>query len=246
MARRRKSKDVTSWGWRLGGVVLCGFFALGVMAGGSPAGRVMAGRFDRSLATFDYQAAEMIAPVTFLWRGLPKPAAVLGTPGAVAIVERGNGFYALSQTDGLVGPISPQAQGDLPVLSGAGVQNAPVDQLLHYASILVRAEATLSELISEMRVDDDNGAVFFLARSQTTVAIDLDSAPIEIERASELLERWRAHRQFVAALDLTTPGQAVMRLRGIQPFDHPAGHIERLAARSVRRYGAVKAEITVR
>lgn len=207
----------------------------------------MAGRFSRSLATFDDRAAEVIAPVTFLWRGLPKRAAMSGTSGAVGIVERGNGFYALSQSDGLVGPISPQAQGDLPVLSGPGVQNAPVDRLLHYASILVRAEAALSELISEMRVDDDNGAVFFLARSQTTIAIDLDSAPIEIERASELLARWRTHRQYVAALDMTTPGQAVMRLRGVQPFDHPAGHIERLAARSFRRGAAVaRAEITVR
>ncbi|HUY18232.1 MAG TPA: hypothetical protein VMV15_03305 [Candidatus Binataceae bacterium] len=220
---------MTSWGWRLGGVVLVCFFALGVMAGVSPGGRALVARVDASTVSLRGRAAEIVAPVIFFWRGLPPVPVRPGAPGAVAIVERGDGFYALSEGNGLVGPISPQAQGDLPVLSGAGVQNAPLDELLRDASIVVRAEATLSALISEMRVDDDGVATLFLVRSQTRVTIDLDAAPLELERASELLTRWRDHQRLVAGLDLTTPGQAVMELRGIRPFDLTTDHLQRVA-----------------
>ncbi len=229
VARRRKAKEMTSWGWRLGGVVLASFFALGMMAGVSPAGRALVARVSASTATLRGQASEIIAPVIFFWRGLPPAPVRPGAPGTVVIVERRDGFYALSERNGLVGPISPQAQGDLPVLSGAGVQNAPVDELLRYASILVRAEAALSALISEMRVDDDGAAVFFLVRSQTRLTVDLESAPLELERASELLARWQDHQRLVAGLDMTTPGQAVMELRGIQSFERIADHVQPVA-----------------
>lgn len=222
VAKRRKAKEMTSWGWRLGGVVLACFFALGMMAGVSPGGRALVARLDASSATLRAQAAEIVAPVIFFWRGLPVVPVRLGAPGAVAIVERRDGFYALSERNGLAGPISPQAQGDLPVLSGAGVQNASVGELLRDASILVRAEATLSALISEMRIDDDGEAVLFLVRSQTRLTIDLEAAPLELERASELLARWQDHQRLVAGLDMTTPGQAVMELRGIESFERIA------------------------
>jgi hypothetical protein len=220
---------MTSWGWRLGGVVLASFFALGMMAGVSPTGRALVARVDGSLGPLRGQAAEIVAPVIFFWRGLPPVPVRRGAPGTVAIVERRDGFYALSERNGLIGPISPQAQGDLPVLSGAGVQNASVPELMGYASILVRAEATLSALISEMRVDDDGAATFFLVRSQTRLVIDLESAPLELTRASELLDRWQDHQRLVAALDMTTPGQAVMQLRGIQSFDRIAEHVQKVA-----------------
>lgn len=229
VARRRKAKEVTSWGWRLGGVVLASFFALGMMAGVSPGGRALVARIDASSAALRGQAAEIIAPVIFFWRGLPSAPLRPGASDTVAIVERRDGFYALSERNALVGPISPQAQGDLPVLSGAAVQNASVDELLRYASILVRAEATLSALISEMRVDDDGEAVFFLVRSQTRLTIDLESAPLELERASELLARWQDHQRLVAGLDMTTPGQAVMELRGIQSFERTTDDVQRVA-----------------
>lgn len=222
VAQRQKAKEMTSWGWRLGGVVLACFFALGMMAGVSPAGRALVARLNVSSARLRAQAAEIVAPVIFFWRGLPAAPVRLGAPGTVAIVERRDGFYALSERNGLAGPISPQAQGDLPVLSGGGVQNAPVGELLRDASILVRAEATLSALISEMRVDDDGTAIFFLVRSQTRLTIDLGAAPLELERASELLARWQDHQRLVAGLDMTTPGQAVMELRGIESFERIA------------------------
>jgi len=230
VAKRRTASETTSWGWRLGGVVLALFFALGMMAGVSPAGRALAARVNGSTAALRIRAAEFIAPVIFFWRGMPPVPARLGAPGAIAIVERRDGFYALSERSGLTGPISPQAQGDLPVLSGAGVQNADVGALMRYASILVRAEAALSALISEMRVDDDGAtATFFLVRTETRLTIDLDAAPLELERARELLARWQDHPRLVAGLDLTTPGQAVMELRGIQSFDRIAPELQRVA-----------------
>jgi hypothetical protein len=213
----------------LGGVVLMLFFALGMMAGVSPVGRAFAARVNGSTATLRLRAGEVIAPVIFFWRGIPPAPARLGAPDAIAIVERRDGFYALSERSGLAGPISPQAEGDLPVLSGAGVQNAGVEALMRYASILVRAEATLSALISEMRIDDDGAtATFFLVRTETRLTIDLDAAPLELERARELLARWQDHQRLVAGLDLTTPGQAVMKLRGIQSFDRIAGQVQRV------------------
>ncbi len=241
VARRRKANEITSWGWRLGGVVLAIFFALGMMAGVSPAGRALVARVNASSGTVRARAAEIIAPVIFFWRGLPPVPVRPGAPGTVAIVERRDGFYALSERNGLAGPISPQAQGDLPVLSGAGVQNAPVEELLRYASILVRAEAALSALISEMRVDDDGTAVFFLVRAQTRLTIDLESAPLELERASELLARWQDHQRLVAALDMTTPGQAVMELRGIRSFDRTAEGGQRVAGGAGLKTRAVAA-----
>jgi hypothetical protein len=242
VARQRKAKEMTSWGWRLGGVVLMGFFALGMMAGVSPTGRALVARVNDSTRGLRGQAAEIIAPVIFFWSGLPPVPVRPGAPGTVAIVERRDGFYALSERNGLVGPISPQAQGDLPVLSGVGVQNASFDELLRYASILVRAEAALSALISEMRVDDDGAAVFFLVRSQTRLTIDLESAPLELERASELLARWKDHQRLVAALDMTTPGQAVMEVRGIQSFERIADHAQRVAGGGGLKAGAVAAD----
>jgi len=230
VAKRRKTSEVTSWGWRLGGVLLAAFFALGMMAGVSPAGRALEARLSASLGGLRGQALEILAPVIFFWRGVPAAPLRYGAPGAIAIVERRDGFYALSQRTGLAGPISPQAQGDLPVLSGAGVQNAAVHELMRYASILVRAEATLSAIISEMRVDEESEtATFFLARTQTRLTIDLESVPLELERARELLARWQDHQRLVAGLDLTTPGQAVMELRGIQSFDHIGGQVRRVS-----------------
>ena len=42
--------------------------------------------------------------------------------GAIAIVERRDGFYELFSGGELRGPVSPGKQGDLPVLSGDGAR----------------------------------------------------------------------------------------------------------------------------
>src|SRR5579863_10450832 len=55
--------------------------------------------------------------------------------GAIAIVERRDGFYQLFDGGELRGPVSPGVQGDLPVISGAAVDNARGTQLVEYAEI---------------------------------------------------------------------------------------------------------------
>ncbi len=98
----------------------------------------------------------------------PKPVA------SVALVERTDGFYTLDAEGELRGPVSPAMQGDLPVLSGAGVQNAPPARLLDNAAALVRGEAALSERISEMHADGDGVATFFLDNPRLPLVIALD------------------------------------------------------------------------
>jgi hypothetical protein len=53
--------------------------------------------------------------------------------------------------------------------------------------------------------------------------IDLDDAPAQLKRATEVLGRWNGHEQLVAMIDMTTPGQAVMRLRGMTPHETAQG-----------------------
>jgi hypothetical protein len=132
--------------------------------------------------------------------------------GAIAIVERRDGFYQLFSGGELRGPISPDKQGDLPVLSGAALDNARGTQMVDYAAELVRAETQLSEIISEMRVGDDGIASLFLERERTEVVIDLDRATTEIQRAIKVRQQWQGRENLIAALDLTTPGLAVVRL----------------------------------
>src|ERR1700674_2520035 len=68
-------------------------------------------------------------------------------------------------------------------------------------------------MVSELRLEDDREASLFLDRSRTEVALDLDHASLELARASRVLRRWRGREAEIASLDMTTPGQAVMRLR---------------------------------
>jgi hypothetical protein len=137
---------------------------------------------------------------------------------AVALVERKDGFYALRSTGELRGPVSAELENDLPILSGPALERARPRQLLEDAGALVRAEAALGELISEMSVAEDGTASLYLERSRTELSFDLANAAPELERATYLLRRWRGHRDLIAALDMTTPGQAVMRLRAALPI----------------------------
>ena len=64
-------------------------------------------------------------------RSLHEPGAAVSSSGmregAVAIVERHDGFYELFSGGELRGPVSPGKQGDLPVLSGDALDNAHGD-----------------------------------------------------------------------------------------------------------------------
>lgn len=219
----------------MGGLVVCAFFALGVMTGFSTTGRAIALRASATLSSYRDQIVDSLAPAltaaeryrdtgiqwaerTGLYRHSNAgagPEAISATDlreGAIAIVERRDGFYDLYRGGELRGPVSPDQQGDLPVLSGAALDDARGQQMVDYAAVLVRAETQLSEIISEMRVDDDGTASLFLEREQTEVVIDLDRATTEIQRAIKVRDKWQGRENLIGALDLTTPGLAVVRL----------------------------------
>jgi hypothetical protein len=216
------------------GLVLCAFFMLGVITGFSAVGRALAvrvsdflysltGRLPRPSVSsqlidgwLDEQVhrAELRVGVNFsaLWR---KRVNARATGDAIAIVERHDGFYGLFADGELRGPVSPTSADDLPILSGPGMENARGGELVEFAAVMVRAEAQLSHLVSEMSVDDDGTASLYLDHARTTVVFDLDAVPLEIGRAAEILSRWRDRQQMIAAIDMTTRGEAVVRMTEI-------------------------------
>ena len=222
----------------MAGVLLCAFFVLGVITGFSEPGRRVALRAkdlfttwtDRTLAKlgpFRHAADsidESIAPIEALLK-LGHPVSRPGSSGAVelsrahdaddpiAIVERHDGFYALLTRGEIRGPVSPAQQPNLPIMSGPGVENAKAPDLLDDAAILVRAEAQMSSLVSEMRIDNDGTASFFLDRERMAVLVDLDHESVELPRALDVLKQWQGRERLIAMLDMTTPGMAVVRLK---------------------------------
>jgi cell division protein FtsQ len=212
--RRRRHHGGGGWTWRLGGLALCLFFAFGYLSGlGTP--RTAYAR--RALDIFKRYKLKLFEQAALV-RQLP-----LGSSGsqpernqfagAIAMVERRDGFYALFGTGELRGPVSASAEDNLPIISGAPLEAADSNELVEYASVLVRSEAILSELISEMQIGSGGETRLFLDDSRIEVVLDLDRAPLELEHAALVLRRWRGREAEVASLDMTTPGQAVMRLR---------------------------------
>jgi hypothetical protein len=106
----------------------------------------------------------------------------------------------------------------------------------------VRSEVALSGLVSEMRLDADGTVALFFDRSHTELRVDLDDAPAQLKRATEVLGQWRGHEQQIAMVDMTTPGQAVMRLRAAAPLAaaQESGAVRRVAERT-RAAGGVRA-----
>ena len=236
VAERKKNQGVSDWSWRLAGVVLCAFFGFGVFAGLSFAGRT--GALSSQARLLEY-GRNLLARTGLMSlrpssRRSPKFSSAQPAAGAsVALVERKDGFYALLSAGELRGPVSAQTEGDLPILSGPTLESAGPRELLDYAEVLVRAEVALAELISEMRLVGDGTAALCLEGSRTEVIVDLANAAPELERAASLLRRWRGRRNLVTALDMTTPGQAVMRLAAALPFaGDGAGVVEAAAHQS--------------
>jgi hypothetical protein len=242
------ARNSNSWGWssKALGLVLCAFFVLGMATGLSRAGRALAARARVTLTAYWAEAAGTFAQ----WRNRTTESAMFAPmptrsapADAVALVERGDGFYTLFAEGELRGPVQASLAGDLPILSGAALHNASAADLVRYAAALVRSEVALSGLVSEMRVDGDGTVSLFFDRSHTELRIDLDDATAQLERATEVLGRWRGHEQQVAMIDMTTPGQAVMRLRGMTRFAAGAGEaavVRRVSART-RSAGVIRA-----
>ena len=216
-AKRKKTKSSASqWGFRLAGIVLCAFFVLGVMTGLSRPGRTLALRVQAILNFWPAPGHSAIIPAVFSGGTLIEPAIRPRAQGsAIALVQRNDGFYALDSDGGLRGPVSPAAQGDMPIMSGAGALGAQPSKLIDYAGVLVRAEAGLGAVVSEMRLGRDGTAMLFLEHPRIEVAFDVDRAALELSRAVEVLKMWHGHEDLIASLDMTTPGQAVMQMRPV-------------------------------
>jgi hypothetical protein len=268
--RRRKAKPKASgWSPRLAGVVLCAFFVLGVMTGFSAPGQRLALRVSRLMRSWAARVLSPTEPVRNAIAHLPHGISTIvggiahqGRPparrpdlaapldahrrswsaNAVALVERGGGFYVLSAAGSLTGPVSPSGEPDLPILSGAPVEDAEGSVLVQYAAILVRAEAGLSRSISEMRLQADGTASLFMDRVPIEIAFDPNQEALEIRRAAEVLRRWRGRERLVATLDMTTPGLAVLKLRKPLPLKRAGSASSRTFSRgtSTDRVAAVR------
>jgi hypothetical protein len=212
-AKKKKRKNGGGWSRRLAGIALCAFFALGVITGLSQSGRMFALRMEGLINRLPHHGRfGLIATHDSSGSAAAALLRTAGAGGAIALIERADGFYTIDAQGALRGPVSPVSEGDLPILGGAGIKNADADRMVAYAAMLVRAEADLSEVISEMRVGVHSATVF-LDRPRIEVVVELDDVPIEVARAAKVLALWRGHRELIAAIDMTTPGQAVVRLK---------------------------------
>ncbi len=215
--RKRSGKAPAShWGMRLAGVALCLFFALGVMTGLSKPGRAFAARVEGWFEPHSLLGRSGILPALFAHGAMVAPLAPvtpLAPANPIALVRRADGFYVLDGRGALRGPVAPAAQGDLPILSGAGVDGAAPDALLEDAAMLVRAEADLNEVVSEMRVDGDGVATLYLEREPMEISFDSGRTGVELRRAVRIIGLWRGHERMIAAIDLTEDDAAVVRIR---------------------------------
>jgi len=240
-AKRKKRKTTSSgWGFRLAGIVLCAFFVLGVMTGLSRPGRTIAQRCRTLLSLWPQVGHSAIIPAAFFGGTVIEPIVrPHAHGGAVALVRRGDGFYALDSDGDLTGPVAPAAAGDMPILSGAGAASANAASLVECAGVLVRAEANLGAMVSEMRLGEDGTATMFLVRPRIEIVFDLDRAGAELVRAVRVLGIWRGHETMIASIDLTTAGEVVVRLKpDAGAIARPAAALRRTAyapaARGIR------------
>ena len=215
VAKKKKTKKGAGWSWRLAGLALCAFFVLGVVTGLSRAGRLFALRLESIFPQWSRPGRSAMLSFDATNAAVPAVAVAprIKPISSVALVERPDGFYTLDADGELRGPVSPAMQGDLPVLSGADVQNAPPTRLLDYAATLVRGEAALSERISEMHTDGDGTGTFFLDNPRLPIIIAFDDASLEFARSAQMLRLWRKHQDLIAVLDMTVSGQAIIRLK---------------------------------
>ena len=207
-AKRKKIKSGTDWSWRLAGIALCAFFALGVITGLSHSGRIFAQRVTALLRAVPYFNRSALISVP----SAAAPTAHLSS-AMIALVERPDGFYELDDRGGLRGPVSPDAESDVAILSGPAAAESVGAQLVDYARTLIAAEATLGVPVSEMRVGANGDATLYLERPAIAIVIEIPAPMAELGRAAKILGLWRGHSELIAAMDLTVPGQVIVRMR---------------------------------
>ncbi len=203
-AKRGKRTELSEWSKRLLGVVFCAFFGLGVLVGGRMGVRRTSGWLEDGVR----KMRDMVGGLAGQ-RGDQRPGSFAAA--SIALVRRGTKFYALAADGGLSGPASLSKEGDLPILSGAGIEGAPGPAMLDYAALIVRTEAALSQTVSELRAAPDGTVKVYLAASPTEVIVDSSKAASELERAAWVMRRWRGREKLIAALDVTPADAAAVR-----------------------------------
>jgi hypothetical protein len=220
--KKRKSKTGSGWSWRLAGIALCAFFALGVITGLSESGRVLARRIEALFQRLPHSNRSALIPAVYQtlfsddgrtdrFDLAPGATRWHGANGAIALVERPDGFFQIDGNGGLQGPLSPIDAANLPILSGSGVQHARPAQLVEYAAQLIRAEATLCAIVSQMRVASDGQTRLFLDRAHLVIDLAPGQLALQLARAARVLAVWRSRRELMGTIDMTIPGEAIVR-----------------------------------
>ncbi len=216
--KRKKSKSGSGWSWRLAGVALCAFFALGVVTGLSQSGRLLARRIEELWQRLPHSSRSELIPTAYnaffkssdirnIGRASPR-SVVRREP--IALAKHPDRFYELDSDGDLFGPVSPADTPDLPVLSGGGIEHAAAAQLLEYAGELIRAEAALAAVVSEMRVTSDGETRLYLDRPQLVIVLAPGGFPLQLSRAAKVLAIRRERGELVRMIDMTVPGEAIV------------------------------------
>lgn len=239
-SRKKKGKTGSGWSWRLAGIALCAFFALGVITGLSQSGRVLAHRIEALLQRLPHSSRSQLIPTAYHILFFKEPTAddfgrsaatstLRARTEAIALAEHSDGFYQIDSNGALFGPLPPAATADLPVLSGSGIEHAGASQLLEYAGELIRAEAVFAAIISEMHVTSNGEIRLYLDRPHLVIVLARARFPLQLARAAKVLEVWRRHRELIEMIDMTIPGEAIVR-----PKADVTGRPDRATAITVR------------
>jgi hypothetical protein len=220
--KRKKGKAGSGWSWRLAGIALCAFFVLGVITGLSQPGRLLAHRIEALLQRLPYSGRSQLIPAAYhallfkesttdTVRQLAVSTALRPRTDAIALAERSEGFYQIDSKGGLFGPLSPVYIPDLPILSGAALEHARAPQLVEYAGNVIRAEALLGAVVSEMRVRAHGEIRLYLDRPHLVIVLASTGFSLQLSHAAKVLKIWQQHRELVGMIDVTVPGEAIVR-----------------------------------
>jgi len=240
-AKKKRTKSGSGWSWRLAGIALCAFFALGVVTGLSQSGRMLALRIESLLQCFPRTSRFELIPAAYRGFFVKGPtiedrrSSSVAATQAIALAEHQDGLYQVDSQGGRFGPISAADAADVPVLSGSEIEHATAAQLLEYAGELVRAEAALGAIVSEMRVTSSGEIHLYLDQPHLVVAFTGGCSPLELARAGKVLSVWRERSSLIRIIDMTVPDEAIVRLQA-EGLERPE-HLN--MKRVVRSFGSI-------